>query len=107
MFRGTPLLVQLFLIYDGLSQTDIVRHSVPLAALPRAVLVRAGRILAQQRRLYDGRSSGAASKRLPRGLIEAAQAIGMTPLKQSAGSSCPWRSEWFCAVLCETRSSVC
>ncbi|MCB1652723.1 MAG: ABC transporter permease, partial [Pseudomonadales bacterium] len=27
-FRGTPLLIQLFLVYYGLSQFDVVRESV-------------------------------------------------------------------------------
>jgi octopine/nopaline transport system permease protein len=81
VFRGTPLLVQLFLIYYGLSQIEIVRHSVlwPLLREPFwcALLAFSLNSAAYTTEVFRG-----GIQAVPRGLIEAAQAIGLSPLQQ-------------------------
>ena len=51
-FRGTPLLVQLFLIYYGLGQFEAVQDSFVLAAAQAGVVLRAARLHPQHRRLH-------------------------------------------------------
>ncbi len=81
MFRGTPLLVQLFLIYYGLSQLEFVRHSVlwPFLREPFwcALLAFSLNSAAYTTEVFRG-----GIQAVPRGLIEAAQAIGLSPLQQ-------------------------
>ncbi|ESX27555.1 MULTISPECIES: ABC transporter permease [unclassified Mesorhizobium] len=80
--RGTPLLVQLFLIYYGLGQIDVIRHS-PLWVLLRdpfwcALLAFSLNSAAYTTELFRG-----AIQAVPRGLVEAAAAVGMSRLQQA------------------------
>ncbi|UVK43999.1 ABC transporter permease [Mesorhizobium sp. AR07] len=82
VFRGTPLLVQLFLIYYGLGQIDVIRHS-PLWVLLRdpfwcALLAFSLNSAAYTTELFRG-----AIQAVPRGLVEAAEAIGMSRLQRA------------------------
>lgn len=78
-FRGTPLLVQIFLIYYGLSQFDAVRESFAWAVLKEpfwctliALSLNTGAYTAE---VFRG---GILS--VPHNQIEAARAIGMSPV---------------------------
>ena len=77
VFRGTPLLVQLFLVYYGLSQFPAVRHSVlwPFLRDPFwcAVLT-----LSLNTGAYTSEIIRAALAAVPRGQVEAALACGMS-----------------------------
>jgi octopine/nopaline transport system permease protein len=82
VFRGTPLLVQLFLVYYGLGQIDVIRHS-PLWVLLRdpfwcALLAFSLNSAAYTTELFRG-----AILAVPRGAIEAAEAIGMSRLQRA------------------------
>ena len=74
---GTPLLVQLFLIYYGLGQFEAVRDSIFWAALSEpywcALLA-----FSLNTAGYGGRIFGGAMKNIPAGDVEAARAFGMT-----------------------------
>lgn len=75
-FRGTPLLVQLFLVYYGLSQFEAVRESVlwPFLREPYwcAVLTMALHTAAYIAEILRG-----AIQAVPEGEVEAARALGM------------------------------
>ncbi|MGO4566394.1 ABC transporter permease [Rhizobium sp. 2YAF20] len=79
IFRGTPMLVQIFVIYYGLAQISFVRHNPVLwwmigdglHAAILAVVLNTGAYTAEIFR------TGFLS--LPKGLIEAAEACGMSP----------------------------
>ncbi len=77
VIRGTPLLVQLFLVYYGLSQFDVVRQSVfwPLlsSAWFCAIAAFAINTCAYTIEILHG-----AMRAVPAGEIEAAQAMGMS-----------------------------
>ncbi|MBO9398787.1 MULTISPECIES: ABC transporter permease [unclassified Shimia] len=79
-FRGTPLLVQLYLLYYGVSQFEAVRESIFWVALKRpeicAVLAFSLNSAAYVCEMIRG-----AILAIPQGEIEAAQAIGMTRAK--------------------------
>ncbi|NEI74882.1 ABC transporter permease subunit [Rhizobium lusitanum] len=81
VFRGTPLLVQLFLVYYGLSQLDVVRHSIfwPILREPFwcALLT-----FSLNSTAYTTEVFKAGIQAVPSGLIEAAQALGLSPLLQ-------------------------
>ena len=51
-FRGTPLLIQLFMIYYGLGQFEVVQKSCVLAAAQGGVVLRAARLRAQHGGLH-------------------------------------------------------
>lgn len=80
-FRGTPLLVQLFMIYYGAGQFAFIRESFAWPFLREAwfcaVLSMALNTAAYQTEIFRG-----AIVTTPRGEIEAAQAFGMSPLKR-------------------------
>jgi octopine/nopaline transport system permease protein len=80
VFRGTPLLVQLFLIYYGLAQFDAVRHGVlwPVLRDPFwcAVIAMALNTAAYTSEIFRG---GLAA--VPRGEVEAARAYGLSGLR--------------------------
>ena len=64
VFRSTPLLVQIFLIYYGSGQfRPFLRGAGALGVLPRRLVLRDPGADAEHRRLYAARSSGAASSR--------------------------------------------
>jgi octopine/nopaline transport system permease protein len=79
IFRGTPMLVQIFVIYYGLAQIGFIRHNPilwwmigdGLHAAILAVVLNTG--------AYTGEMFRTAFLSLPRGLIEAATACGMSP----------------------------
>lgn len=77
VFRGTPLLVQLFLIYYGLSQFPEVRHSAawPVLRDPFWCAVLA---LSLNTGAYTSEIIRGALAAVPRGQVEAARACGMT-----------------------------
>ncbi|WP_455921192.1 ABC transporter permease [Pseudomonas putida] len=77
-FRGTPLLVQLFIIYYGFGQLEFVRNTPLLwwvigSSLHCAILTVVLNTVAYTSEIFRG-----AFKAIPRGLVEAAQATGMS-----------------------------
>jgi putative lysine/arginine/ornithine/histidine/octopine transport system permease protein len=80
LFRGTPLLTQLFLIYYGLSQFDAVRHSVlwPILREPWPCALIA---LSLNMAAYAAEALRAGILGVPAGEREAAVAMGMTPFQ--------------------------
>ena len=77
LFRGTPLLVQLFLIYYGLGQLSVIRDSFawPLLRSPFGCAVLS---LALCTAAYTAEIIRGGLLAVPRGQIEAALAVGMT-----------------------------
>ena len=76
-FRGTPLLVQIFLIYFGLGQFDVVRDSI-LWPFLREAYVCALITFVLNTAAYSGEIVRGGILAVPRGEIEAARACGMT-----------------------------
>lgn len=78
-FRGTPLLVQIFLIYYGASQFEVVRESVlwPILREPYwcAIIAFTLNTAAYSAELIRG-----AIQAIPKGELEAADAFGMSPV---------------------------
>ncbi|MDP3847757.1 MAG: ABC transporter permease [Pseudomonas sp.] len=78
-FRGTPLLLQLLVLYYGLSQFEWVRHSLfwPYLREPYwcALIAFALNTCAYTTEIFAG-----AMRNIPHGEIEAARAYGMSPL---------------------------
>ncbi len=81
VFRGTPLLVQIFLIYFGLGQVDWIRESWLWVFLREpywcAVLALTLNTGAYASEIFRGALIG-----VPHGQIEAALAFGMNPLQR-------------------------
>ena len=77
VFRGTPMLVQLFLIYYGLAQFDAVRNSVVWPWLSSAWFC-ACLSFVLNTAAYTTEIMAGAIRALPAGEIEAAQALGMS-----------------------------
>ena len=77
-FRGTPLLVQIYLIYYGLAQFGFVRHSflwdVLRYSYPCALIAFSLNMTAYVAEVVRGGILG-----VPRGEVEAATALGMRP----------------------------
>ena len=76
-FRGTPLLVQIFLIYFGLGQFDFVRSSF-LWPLLREAYVCALITFTLNTAAYSGEVLRGGILAVPRGEVEAARAVGMS-----------------------------
>lgn len=80
VFRGTPLLVQLFIIYYGLGQIDAIRSSVLWILLRDpfwcCLLAFSLNGAAYTTEIFRGGIQAVAT-----GMIEAAQAVGMSPLQ--------------------------
>jgi len=76
-FRGTPLLVQIFLIYFGLGQFDFVRSSF-LWPLLREAYVCALITFTLNTAAYSGEVLRGGILAVPRGEVEAARAAGMS-----------------------------
>lgn len=76
VFRGTPLLVQIFLIYYGLSQFPAIRHSIlwPVLREPYWCAIFA---LAMNTGAYSSEIIRGGLLSVPAGQIEAARACGM------------------------------
>jgi arginine/ornithine transport system permease protein len=77
VIRGTPLLVQLFLVYYGLGQFDAVRESAAWPLL-RSAWFCAIAAFAVNTCAYTVEILHGAMKAVPAGEIEAAQAMGMS-----------------------------
>jgi polar amino acid transport system permease protein len=77
-FRGTPLLVQIFLVYYGLGQFEAVRQSLlwPVLREPYWCAILA---FALNTGAYTAEILRGAIEAVPAGQVEAARAIGMTP----------------------------
>ncbi len=77
VFRGSPLLIQLYLIYYGLAQFEFVRQSVAWAVLKQAwwcaLIAFVLNSAAYQTEIFRG-----GLEAVPRGEIEAAKASGMS-----------------------------
>jgi len=76
-FRGTPLLVQMFLIYHGLAQFEVVRESVAWVVLKEAYWC-ALIAFAMNTAAYTAEFLRGAIVQTPFGEIEAARAFGMS-----------------------------
>jgi polar amino acid transport system permease protein/octopine/nopaline transport system permease protein len=76
IFRGTPSLVQVFLVYYGLGQFEAVRHSIfwPILREPFWCTVLA---LGLNSGAYTGKLFSGALEAVPQGLIEAAAALAL------------------------------
>ncbi|MFM0045623.1 ABC transporter permease subunit [Paraburkholderia sediminicola] len=76
-FRGTPALVQLFFLYYGFGQFSFVRHSVlwPLLRDPFTCAVIA---LGLNSGAYTARILMGALSAVPKGIVEAAEALGLS-----------------------------
>ncbi len=79
VFRGTPLLVQIFLIYYGLGQFEAVRDSFAWVILREAYWC-AIIALTLNTAAYTSEIIRGGIQAVPRGHIEAARACGMSPL---------------------------
>lgn len=80
-FRGTPLLVQMFLIYYGLSQFDVIKDSIFWGVLKQpfwcAIIAFTLNTAAYVAEIIRG-----AIEAIPAGELEAAEAIGMSPIQK-------------------------
>jgi L-cystine transport system permease protein len=100
IFRGTPLLVQLFVIFYGLPSAGILIDAFPAAVIGFTLNVGA----------YTSEIIRAAIASLPRGQWEASYAIGMTPsqtlrrtiLPQAARVAVPPLGNSFIALVKDT-----
>ncbi len=79
-FRGTPLLIQLFLVYYGLSQFDVVRESALWPYL-RSPFWCAVITMTLHTAAYIAEILRGAIQAIPPGEIEAARALGMSRFK--------------------------
>ncbi|SDH38490.1 ABC transporter permease [Pseudomonas panipatensis] len=80
VIRGTPMLVQLFLIYYGLAQFEAVRNSMFWPWLSNASFC-ACAAFALNTSAYTAEILAGSLRATPHGEIEAAKAIGMSRLK--------------------------
>jgi arginine/ornithine transport system permease protein len=78
LLRGTPLLVQLFLIYYGLSQFDLIRQSIvwPWLSSPLFCVILA---FVLNTASYTTEIFAGGLRNIPEGEIEAARSLGMSP----------------------------
>ncbi|MBY5834561.1 ABC transporter permease subunit [Rhizobium leguminosarum] len=79
IFRGTPMLVQIFVIYYGLAQVSFVRHNPALWWMIGDGLHAAILAVVLNTGAYTGEIFRTGFLSLPKGLIEAAEACGMSP----------------------------
>ena len=82
IFRGTPLLIQLFLIYYGLAQFELLRQSFiwPWLSSPLICVLVA---FVLNTTAYTTEIFAGGLRHLPPGEIEAARAYGMSPWTQA------------------------
>lgn len=78
-FRGTPLLVQIFLIYYGLGQFDFVRNSVLWTPVLSQAYWCAIIALTLNTCAYVAEIVRGAIKSIPHGELEASDALGLSP----------------------------
>src|SRR5690625_998863 len=81
LFRGTPLLVQLFILYYGVGTLSFVRESAPLWWLFSDGARCAILAIALNSGAYVSGGCRGGCQCVPRGQIEAAQAIGVCPVQ--------------------------
>ena len=81
-FRGTPLLVQLFLIYYGLSQFEFVTNSVLWDSVLKQPYWCAIIAFTLNTSAYVAEIIRGAIESIPDGELDAADAIGMAPLQK-------------------------
>lgn len=79
VFRGTPMLVQIFVLYYGLAQIEFVRHNAVIWWLIGSGLHAAILAVILNTGAYTAEIFRTAFLSLPKGLIEAAEACGMSP----------------------------
>lgn len=77
-FRGTPLMVQMFLVYYGLSQFESIRHNEVLWPILRDPYWCALITMSMHTAAYIAEILRGAIQAIPRGEIEAAVSIGMS-----------------------------
>ena len=80
VFRGSPLLVQIYLIYFGLSQFDFIRNSSILWPVLRDPMYCTIMAMAMNTAAYSSEIFRGALRAVPAGPIEAAKAFGMPAL---------------------------
>lgn len=80
-FRGTPMLVQLYLIYYGLAQTDFIRETPWLWAVFQHAWFCALLTFVLNSTAYTAEIVRGSINNTPSGEIEAARAYGMGPVK--------------------------
>lgn len=80
VFRGTPLLVQIFLFYYGLGQLDFVRHNPVLWWIIGDGAHCAVFALALNTAAYTSEILRGGFLSVPRGVVESAMACGMSPM---------------------------
>lgn len=78
-FRGTPLLVQLFVIYYGPGQFELIRESIWWPLLREATFC-AILALTTNTAAYSAYALRGAIRAIPRAEVEAGLALGLTPL---------------------------
>ncbi|MDH3335834.1 MAG: ABC transporter permease [Rhodospirillaceae bacterium] len=79
-FRGTPLLVQIFLVYYGLSQFEFIRESFLWAVLREAYWC-AIIAFSLNTGAYTAEILRGAISAVPKGQVEAAKSMGMNPFR--------------------------
>ena len=79
VFRGTPLLIQLFLLYYGVGTLDFVRHQPALWWLFSDGARCAILTIALNSGAYMSEALRGGLQSVPEGQVDAAQACGMTP----------------------------
>jgi octopine/nopaline transport system permease protein len=80
-FRGTPLLVQIFIIYYGLGQFEAIRQSIAWVVLKDAWWC-AVMALMLNTAAYSAEIIRGGIESVPYGQLEAAKACGMSPIKR-------------------------
>lgn len=80
LFRGTPMLVQLFLIYYGFGEIALIRQTPALWWFFRDALYCAELAVVLNTVAYTSEIFRTAFQAIPRGQIEAAIAVGMSPI---------------------------
>ena len=105
-FRGTPLLVQIFLIYYGSGQFVRELRSLGLWQFFREPYFCAVLTLTLNTAAYTAEILRGAIRAVPFGEVEAGRAFGMSVGLSCAGSSCPRPSASPCRPT-PTRSSFC
>ena len=100
IIRGTPLLVQLFVIFFGLPKVGVVLSPFPAAVIVFAINTGA----------YDAETVRAALESVPRGQLEAGECAGLTywqtmrriVLPQAMRTACPSLSNSLIALVKDT-----
>ncbi len=81
-FRGTPLLVQIYLVYQGLGQFDFIKNSFLWEPLLKEAFGCAIIAFTLNTGAYIAEIIRGAVESIPKGELEAAEAIGMSPVQK-------------------------